>query len=85
MVESMLPLVVATISLTIIIPAFNRLMARYRTTPYANDFIGALSLTRSEAVKRGERASVCASNADYSTRDIADWQQNLRRQGLVGS
>jgi type IV fimbrial biogenesis protein FimT len=74
LVELMIALAVGIIILTIGIPAFNSVMTSNRTTAYTNDLVTTLRLARSEAVKRGEGVTVCASNADYSACDNANWQ-----------
>jgi type IV fimbrial biogenesis protein FimT len=74
LVELMIALAVGITLLTIGIPAFNSLMTSNRTTAYTNDLIGALRLARSEAVKRGEGVTVCASNENYNACDNANWQ-----------
>jgi type IV fimbrial biogenesis protein FimT len=74
LVELMIALAVGIIILTIGVPAFNGLMTSNRTTAYTNNLITALRLARSEAIHRGEGVTVCASNADYSACNNANWQ-----------
>ncbi len=73
LVELMITLAVGILILSIGIPAFTNLMSGNRATAYANDLVGALRLARSEAVKRGEGVTVCASNAAYSECDGNNW------------
>jgi type IV fimbrial biogenesis protein FimT len=74
LVELMITLAVGIIILSIGIPAFNTLMAGNRATGYANDLVGALRLARSEAVKRGEGVTICASNAGNDACSASNWQ-----------
>lgn len=74
LVELMVTLAVGIIILGIGIPAFTGMMASNRTTGYANELIGALRLARSEAVKRGEGVTVCASNSGNTACSGTNWQ-----------
>lgn len=74
LVELMVTLAVGIIILGVGIPAFTGLMASNRATGYANEFVGALRLARSEAVKRGEGVTLCASNGDNTACSGTDWQ-----------
>jgi type IV fimbrial biogenesis protein FimT len=74
LVELMITLAVGITILGIGIPAFTGMMASNRTTGYANEMIGALRLARSEAVKRGEGVTICASNTANTACDGANWQ-----------
>lgn len=70
LVELMVALAVGIIILGIGIPAFTGLMGSNRATGYANEFVSALRLARSEAVKRGVGVKVCAEIACSGS----DWQ-----------
>lgn len=62
LVELMVTLVVAIVLLAVGMPFTDRFIARNRTTTEANALVAALNLARSEAVKTGAPATVCAAN-----------------------
>lgn len=62
LVELMVVLAVLGIVLGIAIPNFQRVVVSNRMAAQANDLITALSLARSEAVKRAAQVTVCASS-----------------------
>jgi type IV fimbrial biogenesis protein FimT len=74
LVELMVTLAVGAIILTIGVPALNSMMSSNRAAGNANDLVNALRLARSEAVKRGEGVTVCASDANNAVCSGADWQ-----------
>ena len=54
LIELMVTLTVMAILLSIAAPSFTSLMAANRMSTQTNEFIGALNLARSEAVRRGQ-------------------------------
>lgn len=62
LVELMITLVLAAIILSIGIPSFRQVIEQNQLTSQINSFTTALHLARSEAVKRGQRVTVCASS-----------------------
>jgi len=58
LVELMITLAIAGILLAVGIPSFNSMISSSRLTTYANEFVTALNLARSEAVKRGMSVTV---------------------------
>jgi type IV fimbrial biogenesis protein FimT len=61
LVELMVTLAIAAIILTIAVPSFWSIVQNNRASTQANELITALSLARSEAVKRGAPVSLCPS------------------------
>lgn len=55
MVELMAALAIAAVLLTIVVPSFQSLLDKMRIAATANDFFAAVTLTRSEAIRRGKR------------------------------
>lgn len=55
LIELMITLAIAAIVVTFGIPSFRSMMRDNRIAAHTNEFIGALNLARSEAIKRGER------------------------------
>lgn len=61
-VELMLTLAVAAVILSLGVPSFQGLVERNQLTSGINQFVSSLTLTRSEAVKRNQRVSLCSSS-----------------------
>ena len=59
LVELLVTIALASIVITLGVPSFQDVVKRNRVTSETNAFIGALSLARSEAVKRGVHVRVC--------------------------
>lgn len=66
LLELMAAVAVLGVLLGLAVPSFTEVIRNNRTASQANDLIGALHLTRSEASKRGMPISICAANADQS-------------------
>ena len=64
--ELMITLTVAAILSTLAFPSFVTMTKNNRLTTQANDFILALNLTRSEAVKRGTSATITAKTGGWT-------------------
>lgn len=76
LVELMITLAIAGILMTVGIPSFNSTISSTRLTGYANEFVTALNLARSEAVKRGISVTVRkVDNKSFTNRDAgANWE-----------
>jgi type IV fimbrial biogenesis protein FimT len=61
LIELIVTLAIAAIVLTVGIPSFRELLRENRLATQANEFLAALALTRSEALKRGVRVTLCKS------------------------
>jgi len=61
LIELMVTLAIAAILVSIAIPNFNTLIQNNRITAHANEFLSALSIARSEAIKRGATVAVTAN------------------------
>jgi type IV fimbrial biogenesis protein FimT len=61
LIELMVALAVAAILVTVAAPGLTGLVAEQRVITTTNRFVTALHLTRSEAVRRGTRVTLCAS------------------------
>lgn len=59
MVELLVTLAVLTVLLAVAVPNFADLINNNRAADRTNEFVAALNLARSEAIKRGERITVC--------------------------
>lgn len=72
-IELMLTLAVVAILATVAAPSFVNVIQNNRATTQANELVAAINLTRSEAVKRGVRVSLCSSSDQASCDDSNDW------------
>ena len=61
LIELMVTMAVLAVIAAIAIPNFNTMMANHRALTLGEDMATALNLARTEAVKRGERVSLCGS------------------------
>lgn len=66
LIELMITVAVGTILLTMAVPSFNSLIRDNRLTTQANEFISALNLARSEAIKRGLNVTVTPSAGNWN-------------------
>lgn len=62
LIELMVTIAVASILLTLAVPSFQSMVENNSLTTQINLLVGALNGARSEAVKRGQRVSICKSN-----------------------
>lgn len=67
LIELMVVLGVATILLAMAAPSFGSLIQRERMTSTVNDFLAALSLTRSEAIQRGGRVDLVPDEGGWAS------------------
>ncbi|MDB5934949.1 MAG: hypothetical protein JWQ01_2293 [Massilia sp.] len=74
LIELMVTLAVVGIAISIAVPSFRTLVADTRLTSQANDLLGSLKYTRSEAVKRNTRVTVCKSSNGTSCAAAGNWQ-----------
>lgn len=75
LIELMVTLAVGIFILAIGVPSFMNMMSSSRAAGYANDLVGALQVARSEAVKRGLEAALCASKDQSSCTGASDWNK----------
>lgn len=76
LIELIITLTVIAIISAIAAPSFAEIMADNRQTSQYNQLLTAIALTRSEAIKRGERVSLCQSSTGNScTKDSLLWHK----------
>lgn len=75
LVELMVTLLVASILLGIGVQAFGNLIEQTRLTTTTNQFLTALHLTRSEAIRRGHLVTLCTSTDLATCSDGPNWDQ----------
>ena len=73
LIELLITIVIATILVALTVPAFHTFVQNNRITAQVNELVTALTLTRSEAVKRKQTVSICSSS-DVST-CTGNWNQ----------
>lgn len=61
LVELMITVAIAAILATLAVPSFNQVMLGSKLNSMANSFVGSAQLARSEAIKRNEAVTLCAS------------------------
>lgn len=72
LIELMITLIVAAILVAIAAPSFTNLILNNRSEGLGEELAAVLQGTKAEAVKRGRRVSLCASNND-GTACAGDW------------
>jgi type IV fimbrial biogenesis protein FimT len=65
LIELMMTLTIAVILLTVGIPSFNTTIRNSRMANYVNQFVSALNLARSEALKRNNRVTVLRTGGNW--------------------
>lgn len=75
LVELMITLVVASVVLAMGVPKFRQMVSNNRLVAQNNEFIAALNLARSEAIKRADRVVVCASANGTACAGSGGWEQ----------
>ncbi len=90
LIELLVTLVIVSVLATMAAPSFIGLIQNSRLSTQANSLIGTLNLARSEAVKRGQRVTLCKSvdQATCTTSGSQDWAGGwiaFVDQGTAGS
>jgi type IV fimbrial biogenesis protein FimT len=75
LVELLTTLTIAGILVTLAVPSFSEVIKNNRLITQTNDFITALNLARSEAIRRGDRVTVCKSSDQASCAGSGGWDQ----------
>lgn len=75
LVELITTLTVAGILATLAVPSFTLFIKNNRLITQANDFVTALNIARSEAIRRGDRVTLCKSTDQVSCAGGGNWDQ----------
>ena len=75
LIELIVTLSVASILMTLAVPSFSSFVKDNRLITQTNDFVTALNFARSEAIKRGDRITVCKSTDQVSCSGSGSWDQ----------
>jgi type IV fimbrial biogenesis protein FimT len=73
--DALVALTVVSTVTTIAVPSFQHLISSQRMSGAINSLVTALSLTRSEAIKRSERAVLCPSSDGRACRNNTVWEE----------
>ncbi len=74
MLELMIALSIGAILATIAVPSYQSMMVQSRLATQSNEFLTALHFSRSEAVKRGMRVTMCKSSSGTTCTTGSGWQ-----------
>ena len=78
LVELMVTVALAAMLMAMAYPSFTSLTNNSRLTSAANEFVAAIQLARTEAIRLNRRVALCPSNADGSAcQDGGDWTRWL--------
>ncbi len=72
--ELMIALSIGAILATIAVPSYQSMMVQSRLSTQSNEFLTALHYSRSEAVKRGMRVTLCKSSNGTDCTTGSNWQ-----------
>lgn len=75
LVELVITITIFTILLALAIPSFQGLIASTRVSTSTNDFLAALAQARSEAIRRGQRVTLCMSANGAQCTNAGSWEQ----------
>jgi len=75
LIELMIGITITGVLLAIGVPSFQSSIASSRVTTTNNDFVSAMALARSEAIRRGTRITVCKSANGTGCTTAGNWAQ----------
>ena len=75
LVELLTTVTVAAILLSLAVPSFGNFVRNNRLLTKENDFVTSINLARSEAIRRGNRVTVCKSSDQVSCAGSGGWDQ----------
>jgi len=72
LIELMITLAVAAVLLAVGVPSFNQMIIANRLATQANEIVGAVTLARSEAIKRNASITLCRADGDDEDAECVD-------------
>lgn len=75
LIELMVTIAIAGILMSIAVPNYQTFILSSRISAQANDFMAAIGMARSEAIKRGTRVSICKRASNTSCTTSGNWEQ----------
>lgn len=88
LIELIITLAIAGILMSVAVPNYQIFVLNSRMATQANDFMAAIGLARSEAIKRGTRVSICKSADSTNCTTSGNWAQGwivFTDTGTVGA
>jgi type IV fimbrial biogenesis protein FimT len=73
LIELMVTITVLSVLLSLAVPSFREIIDSNRITTQTNDFVSTLNYARSEALKRSNPVTVCASTDGLTCAGATDW------------
>lgn len=67
LIELLVTIALASVLMAVAVPSFNQMVVSSRLTTQANEFVAAISLARSEAIKRNRSLSLCRVESPTAT------------------
>lgn len=75
LIELLVAVAVAAVILAVGVPSFQGSIASSRLSTQTNDLVSALSLARTESIRRGDRVTLCKSADGSTCTNTGDWSQ----------
>lgn len=75
LIELLVTIAIVGILMSVAIPNFQMFILNARMSTQANDFMTAIGMARSEAIKRGTRVSICRSSDNAFCAASGTWAQ----------
>ena len=75
LLELMVVLTILSVLFGLGIPSLHKIIATNRASSQINSLVGSLALTRSEAIKRGKRITLCQSLDQIKCETSGNWAQ----------
>lgn len=75
LIETLITLSIITILLSIAVPSFSGLITEIKLATQSNELLSMLILTRSEAIKRNQRVTMCKSSNSLTCTTQGSWDQ----------
>lgn len=83
LIEAMVVISILIITLAVGLPSFTAFVNDSRVSGNANEFIGAMTLARSEAVARGRLVTICSSDNANSDNPSCSGENNWNKGWIV--
>lgn len=75
LIELLVTVAISVVLVSLAAPSFRSLVTSSTMTSEANEFLAALNFTRSEAIKRNLRVTLCKSSSGTACTTSGGWQQ----------
>jgi type IV fimbrial biogenesis protein FimT len=75
LIELIITVVIVSILAAVVVPGFTNIVRANRQVTNTNDLVAALHFTRSEAIRRGDRVTLCQSDDAASCTNANKWEE----------